>query len=106
MPPISSPPPARPGPPVNEMRQRRAVPRGFLRAVPINHDNTPMVRSESQHQTSGNLVISGKHRARETSAATSCQLNGAIDILIGHDGTHRAKGFDRMNSLRLVGVAT
>ena len=67
---------------VNQRRQRRAVPRGFLGACLIHHQDSAVIRREPKDDLGGEGVITCKHRRRETAGAAprECDRLGGIFV--------------------------
>ena len=57
MPPISSPPPARPGPPWMSPGQRRAMSGRLLGAIAIDDQQPAMERREAEREFHGGIVV-------------------------------------------------
>ncbi len=105
MPPISSPPPARPGPPWIKGCERRPVTRRFFRAGAVHNENSAVVGRQPQDDFGGQRIVCAEYGSRQTAAAALGERNRLRRVAVGQHGRDRTEGFHRVNRFRRPRVA-
>ncbi len=82
------------------------MPGGFLRALAVDHEYTPVKRGEPQYQSSRNRIVGSEHRADEAPSSATGQSDSRIKIVVGDYGTNGTKCFNRMDFTRGRSIAT
>src|SRR4029077_12208381 len=91
--------------PVDQVRERGAVARGLLGAVPVHDHDAAVVRRKSQDQLRREALVGAEDGAGETAAAAPRARDGLFDRVIWHERAHRTKGFDGMDRAGTARVA-
>ena len=98
MPPSSSPPPARPGPPCTSSRHRRAVAGRLLRVAGVEHQQPAVPGRDAEHDLARERRIGGDDRAREAALPAGGELDHLLGGGVGEHGGDRA---ERLHLVRL-----
>ena len=67
--------------------------RAFFGTFIIQHQDTSMIRSRSDHIITRLPGIGSNNRTDQTALAEFTEGNSILSVFIGHDGTHRAESF-------------
>ena len=113
MPPISSPPPARPGPPWTRVRQRRAMPRQLRPRNRDSNEHEPaVIRRRAEHDGARRLVVVREQRADEAAAGRGARARSLRRIPVrrspcsrGQKPRRRARGGRAQRLRRSAGGA-
>ena len=104
MPPSSSPPPARPGPPCTSTGSGEPWPVDSFGVVAVEHQDPAVPRRDAEHharaRTSGSCVTTEPTRLPWPRAASSTASSSAVV------GEHRADRAERLDVVRLAGAAS
>ena len=98
MPPISSPPPARPGPPCTSAGSGEPCPVDSFGVLGVQHEQPAVPGRDAEHHLAGEVGVAGHHRPREAAVAA----RGELDHLLGR-GVRQQRGHrpERLHLVRL-----
>ena len=98
MPPSSSPPPARPGPPWTRAGSGEPWPVEFLAAVAVGEQQAAVMGGHAQGDLAGEAVVVGEDRAHEAALAALGELDRLGGAVVGHQRADRAEGLDLVDA--------
>ena len=90
--------------PVDQRRERRAMPRRLARTTRVRDQNAPVVGREPEHEVARRGVVRRKHRGHQASAAAPCERNGIGGVAIGDERRDRSERLDLVHRPRRVRV--
>ena len=100
MPPNSSPPPARPGPPCTSIGKGEPWPVEDFALSRLPIITRPVERGKAQHDLFGDLWRIGEQRRHQRAFAKCGDLHRLRRVVIGQQCGDRTEGFDLVHGLR------
>ena len=103
MPPISSPPPARPGPPCTSAGSGEPCPVDSFASLVVEDQQPAVPRRDAEHHLAGERRVGGDDRAGQAALAACGQLDHLLGVGVRHQRGHRAERLDlvRLGALRV-----
>ena len=84
---------------VHEIGQRRTMPGGLLRTIAVHDQDSAVIGRNAEDDSLGHRSVIGKQRCDQTALAAPDQLDGLIEIVVGHDRRNRAERLGIVNAL-------
>ena len=90
------------GPAVHQSGQRRSVAGGLAGVVPVQHQQPPVPRCDTQHDLAGDIRVVGDQRTDQAALSADGKRDRVGDGVVADQGADRAEG---LHLVRLGAVA-